>query len=277
MARKQAAFTLVELLVVIGIIAVLVGILLPTLAKVRQQALNTNCASNLRQIVTACHSYAADFKGFLPARFREGNQEYLQPLYTYFTQDVKASVLSRYGQGLLYERKYLTSHGVFYCPGGRSHPEHNIDSFPLPWLSDKNINYRTSYSYNPHYAHAVFGATATAKLTAYPRLAKFPRKKVLAMDLVRNRARISHFSGGERTPSWNLAFSDGHVVLVRSKVLLDTMQAPGRVPDVGSDGSDPQATSNANWRDFDDYRDILETTADGQNPKDRPLLNRVRH
>jgi prepilin-type N-terminal cleavage/methylation domain-containing protein len=277
MSRKAAAFTLIELLVVIGIIAVLISILLPTLAKVRQQALNTNCASNLRQIVTACHTYASEHKGFLPPRFREGVQSYLQPLYTYFVQDVQVSQpWPRYGMGLLWERKYLRPEGVFYCPGGRAHPDHNLDFFPKPWLS-ANTNYRTSYSYNPHYALKTPGDTNSPKLTAYPRLSKFPRKKVLVTDLIRNHQKVSHYGGGERTASWNLAFSDGHVVLIKSKLLFDEMAKSTRVGDVGVDGGNPSQTSNANWRDFDDYRDILETIADGQNPKDRPLTNRVKH
>lgn len=61
--RRQRAFTLVELLVVIGVIAVLIAILLPTLGRVRKQAQATACLSNLRQMGTAWVMYTADSKG----------------------------------------------------------------------------------------------------------------------------------------------------------------------------------------------------------------------
>ena len=69
----RRAFTLVELLVVIGIIAVLVGILLPTLRGVRRQASLVQCSSNMKQIATAMLMYIQDNKGkFPPCQVRSG-------------------------------------------------------------------------------------------------------------------------------------------------------------------------------------------------------------
>ena len=66
MTMRKCGFTLVELLVVTGIIALLAGILLPAVRRARHRARITQCKSNLKQIGTALQQYTVEWGGYLP-------------------------------------------------------------------------------------------------------------------------------------------------------------------------------------------------------------------
>jgi len=128
--RRRHAFTLGELLVVIGIIAVLIGVLLPALSKARRQANAAKCASNMRAIAQGVLMYISDNKGVCPPVMITDNvtgktADPTDPYpYGWFwaaelsnQKYVKAPNIYRQGFG---DQQFFDGDSVFRCPEARS-------------------------------------------------------------------------------------------------------------------------------------------------------------
>lgn len=126
-AHVSAAFTLVELLVVIGIIAVLISILLPALNLAKEQAEKTRCLSNLRQIVLAHRLYATDTK-YIP-----GERGVVAPPFS--TDWWNAPISS----GWLAQHKVIKDPRIWLCPSDRGARPSNSGRYTFSYT----INGRT--------------------------------------------------------------------------------------------------------------------------------------
>jgi prepilin-type N-terminal cleavage/methylation domain-containing protein/prepilin-type processing-associated H-X9-DG protein len=123
------AFTLVELLVVIGIIAVLIAILLPTLSKAREQSKRAVCLANLRTIGQAMITYANDHRDRLPNS---------NPANNWGTNTAAVDYVL-----CVFANKYVRQPATFHCPS---------DEDPIPQAittADYDLpdSARTSYDY----------------------------------------------------------------------------------------------------------------------------------
>ncbi|HEY7119635.1 MAG TPA: prepilin-type N-terminal cleavage/methylation domain-containing protein [Tepidisphaeraceae bacterium] len=118
--NRLQGFTLVELLVVIGIIALLIAVLLPALQKAREQSMRAKCMSNHKQIMTALIMYTSENRlamPFINSNGIESGGKFKGPgwLYEYSTAAGNGhSIQSDVERGALWP--YLKTYEVYHCP-----------------------------------------------------------------------------------------------------------------------------------------------------------------
>jgi prepilin-type N-terminal cleavage/methylation domain-containing protein/prepilin-type processing-associated H-X9-DG protein len=142
-AGKKTGFTLIELLVVVAIIAVLVAMLLPSLAKARVQARQTLCLSKLHQAGLALAMYAGEYNGLGPYNGRDKNPWPAVANWLWVQDDNTWAVTEKVQFGLLFP--YLSlSRDIGECPENLKCPE---DAWSRK--TGRDFGKYTSYWINP--------------------------------------------------------------------------------------------------------------------------------
>jgi type II secretory pathway pseudopilin PulG len=146
------AFTLIDVLVSISIIAVLIAILLPSLSKVNETARRTVCQSNIRQIGLGVIMYADDYNGYLPySRFVSSSNMGLADedgkalMDTVRISSQQTPGVPWDGLGLLFALDYINAPKVFYCPS--HHGDNPYSAYALAWASDSHDEIVCNYHY----------------------------------------------------------------------------------------------------------------------------------
>jgi prepilin-type N-terminal cleavage/methylation domain-containing protein len=207
----RKAFTLVELLVVIGIIAILISLLLPALSRVQASGRMVKCKSNLRQVLSGLLVYGQDNRDHKPPLWRRASSGTITS--DWLSPDTKWSG-TPVGLGILADKKYITF-DVLLCPSEAMTQDAERDK--QNWSSAFNSGSSYAYFWRPPEEAGtvardfVLGATFQRDRSA--------KRFAMVMDINAepNQTYLGEYSGRPwvshpRIKRFNVAYLDGSVI-----------------------------------------------------------------
>lgn len=244
--RRQHAsrrgFTLIDVMVSMVVIAVLIGIMLPSFAKVKETTQRVVCSSNVRQLGLGITMFSDDNDGFLPqttfvnlrygripaetTRLRIGSN-------SAFSARVRGSDSENIGiwdgLGRLYEEEYLETRGIFYCPSHEG--DHGLENQHEKWNA-------TDGDITGNYQYRGEGANGNRRLFQI-----VPRRTSIVSDSIRSERDLNHESGmnvlrADLAVFWFSDLDDSVRLLLRSTTNDSTDQLWNRLD--GFVSSDPR-------------------------------------
>jgi prepilin-type N-terminal cleavage/methylation domain-containing protein/prepilin-type processing-associated H-X9-DG protein len=222
--RVRSGFTLVELLVVIGIIALLISILLPSLSRAREQGKQVKCLSNLRQLGMALVTYTNENKGRYPFHADIGGMYPEDWIFWQASRDLKESAL--------YRHVGSSDPEVFRCPSDDPLNRPRVLTEPYRYTYTLNYLFASNGPRKPMFA-TVRNPTAKIVLVEedeaslddgnwHPQLVGSSVENFLAIR--HDRRPTQNGVGFDDESRGNVAFADGHGSLISRRESRDPAQ-----------------------------------------------------